>query len=107
MADEYRLVYMTAGTKAGAEAIADALVEESLAACVNIIDGMMSVYRWEDRLHHGKEVVLIAKTTERRLEALTERVKELHSYECPCIVALPLKGGNPAFFDWISKQINV
>lgn len=107
MADEYRLVYMTAGTKAEARAIADALVEGNLAACVNIIDGMMSVYHWQGKLHHDEEVVLIAKTTERCLEALTDRVQALHSYECPCIVALPLEGGNPAFFEWISSQINV
>ena len=107
MADEYSLVYMTAGSKEEAEAVADALVEERLAACVNIIGGMVSVYRWEGRVHHDEEVVLIAKTTVRCLEALTGRVKELHSYECPCIVALPLEGGNPTFFEWISRQINV
>lgn len=107
MADEYRLVYMTAGTREEAQAIADALVEASLAACVNIIDGMMSVYRWQGKLHHDEEVVMIAKTTERCLEALIDRVKELHSYDCPCIVALPLEGGNPAFFEWISRQVNV
>ena len=107
MAAEYRLVYMTAGTREEAQAIADALVEASLAACVNIIDGMMSVYRWQGKLHHDEEVVMIAKTTERCLEALIDRVKELHSYDCPCIVALPLEGGNPAFFEWISRQVNV
>jgi periplasmic divalent cation tolerance protein len=106
MADEYSLVYMTAGSKEEAEAVADALVEESLAACVNIIDGMMSVYRWQGELHHDEEVVLIAKTTERCLEALTDRVKVLHSYDCPCIVAVHLEGRNPAFFEWISRQIN-
>ncbi len=107
MVEQYRLVYMTAGSRDDAVAIADVLVEERLAACVNVIGAMTSVYRWEGAVRHDEEVVLIAKTTVRCLEALTGRVKELHSYECPCIVALPLEGGNPTFFEWISRQINV
>ena len=105
MVEQYRLVYMTAGSREEAETIADTLVEERLAACVNVIGGMMSVYRWEGAARHDQEVVLIAKTTMARLDALTERVRDLHSYECPCIVALPVDGGNPAFLEWISDQI--
>ncbi len=105
MVEQYRLVYMTAGSRDDAVAIADVLVEERLAACVNVIGAMTSVYRWEGAVRHDEEVVLIAKTTTARLDALTQRVRELHSYECPCIVALPVDGGDPAFLEWISDQI--
>ena len=98
------LVYMTAGNRAEATRIGRVLVEENLAACANVIDGMTSVYRWQGEICEDAETVLIAKTTEALAVTLTERVKALHSYDCPCIVTLPLSGGNAAFLDWISEQ---
>lgn len=106
MADEYRLLYVTAGTKDEALTIADALIEEYLVACANIIDGVMSVYRWEGKVQHDQEAVLIAKTATFRLDAAIRRVRELHSYDCPCIVAIPIEDGNPAFLEWISRNIS-
>ena len=106
MADEYRLVYVTVGSKVEAMSIADALIEERLAACANIIDGVTSVYRWEGAVQHDQEVVLIAKTGASCVEAVIRRVKELHSYDCPCIVAISIEDGNPAFLQWISENIN-
>ena len=106
MADEYRLLYVTAGTKDEALTIADALIEEHLVACANIIDGVMSVYRWEGKVQHDQEAVLIAKTAMSRLDAAIRRVRELHSYDCPCIVAIPIEDGNPAFLEWISRNIS-
>jgi len=106
MADEYRLVYMTVGTKDEALSIADALLEERLVACANIIDGVTSVYRWEGKVQRDQEVVLIAKTGVSRVEAVIRRGRELHSYDCPCIVALSIKDGNPAFLEWVDESIS-
>jgi periplasmic divalent cation tolerance protein len=78
-------IYMTAGNKAEAQKIGKALVESRLAACVNILDNMHSIYRWEEKIQQDSEVVLIAKTTDRRVSQLIDKVKSLHSYDCPCI----------------------
>jgi periplasmic divalent cation tolerance protein len=98
------LVYMTAGDRAEAVRIGRVLVEERLAACANVLDGMTSIYRWQGEVCEDGEAVLIAKTTEAQADALTERVKALHSYDCPCVVTLPVAGGNAAFLDWIAEQ---
>jgi periplasmic divalent cation tolerance protein len=97
-------VYMTAPSTEEARRIGRALVEARLAACVNILDGMTSFYWWHGALEEGREAVLIAKTTRDRLEALTARVKALHEYTVPCIVALPIAGGNREFIDWIGAE---
>lgn len=100
------LVYMTVGNKTEALSIGNELVTQGLAACVNIFDQMHSIYRWEGELHYDKEVVMIAKTTESRLLELVEIVKANHSYECPCIVSMPITGGNPAFLEWVVNEVN-
>ena len=97
-------VYMTAGSVDEARAIGQALVRERLAACVNIVDGMRSLYWWDDAVQEDTEAVLIAKTTRARLDSLVERAKALHSYDCPCIVALPMIGGHQAFLSWIATE---
>ncbi len=98
------LVYMTAGGRKEAEAIGEALVMERLAACVNVFDGMTSLYWWEGRVQKDQETVLIAKTREGLFPALKEKVLSLHSYECPCVVAWPVPDGHPPFLDWIAEQ---
>ncbi len=98
------LVYMTAGSKDEARRIGGALVMERLAACVNILDGMTSIYSWDGAVQEDQEVVLIAKTRAEKLDALTGRVQQLHSYDCPCVVAWPIGDGNPAFLDWIVAE---
>jgi len=98
-------IYMTAGSKEEARKIGKELVVSRLAACVNILDNMNSFYMWQGELQDDTEAVLIAKTTEDRLPALIEKVKSLHSYDCPCIVSLPVSGGNQAFLDWIAKEV--
>ena len=97
-------VYITAPDKATARDIGRALVDARLAACANILDGMTSVYRWQGRVEEAGEAVLIAKTREALVPALTEKVRALHRYECPCIVALPVVGGSQAFLDWIDAE---
>lgn len=98
------LIYMTAADADEARRIGDALVAERLAACVNILPGTTSIYRWEGEIRHEAECVLIAKTRAELVERLTTRVRALHSYDCPCVVALPVAGGNPDFLSWIADE---
>jgi periplasmic divalent cation tolerance protein len=97
-------VYATAGDPAEALRIARTVVEERLAACANVIDGMRSVYWWDGAVQEAGEAVLILKTTDDRLGALIGRVKDLHSYDCPCIEALPVMAGNQRFLDWVVNE---
>ncbi|MBI4411376.1 MAG: divalent-cation tolerance protein CutA [Deltaproteobacteria bacterium] len=99
----YAVVYITCSNRTEADKIGRTLVEERLAACVNIIDGMNSIYRWEGKIEEAKETVLIAKTRETLVKKLIEKAKSLHSYDCPCIVALPITDGNHDFLVWIEK----
>ncbi|MFT5126205.1 MAG: periplasmic divalent cation tolerance protein [Kiritimatiellia bacterium] len=96
-----RFIYMTSASLEEAQRIGRTLVEESLVACVNLMEGMQSIYRWEGEVCEAREVVIIAKTHADKVEALIARVKELHSYECPCIVVLPVLEGNPDYLKWI------
>ena len=98
-------IYMTAGSKAEAQKIGTALVEDRLAACVNILDNMQSIYRWEEKIQQDSEVVLIAKTTDDLVSALVDRVQSLHSYDCPCIVSLPISSGYQPFLDWVHAEV--
>lgn len=98
-------IYMTVGNKEEARKIGKELVVTRLAACVNILDNMNSIYRWQGEVQDDTEVVLIAKTTEDQVPALIEKVKSLHSYDCPCIVTIPISGGNQAFLDWIAEEV--
>ena len=99
-------IYMTAGNKKEAQNIAKELVTSRLAACVNIFDNMNSVYMWDGEVQEDSEVVLIAKTTQERLPELVEKVKSIHSYDCPCIVSLPVVDGHKPFLDWIAGEVS-
>ena len=98
------LVYVTASSAREAERIASTTVDEGLAACANILGPIRSVFRWQGKIERAREVALILKTRRSRVAALTRRVKELHSYTVPCVVALPMLGGNPDFLAWISAE---
>ena len=100
-----QFVYMTAGSLEEAQRIGEALVKEKLAACVNILDAMQSLYIWEDELQKDREVVIIAKTARNRIPELVARVKALHSYDCPCIVTFTIDGGNADFLQWIGAAV--
>jgi periplasmic divalent cation tolerance protein len=97
-------VYITARGIPEARKIGKALVRERLAACANIISGMHSLYFWEGRLCDDREAVLIVKTRAALLGRLVKRVRQLHSYSIPCIVALPIVGGNRDFIEWVEKE---
>jgi periplasmic divalent cation tolerance protein len=97
-------VYMTASSAEEARRIGRALVEERLAACANVIDRMTSYYWWQGKIEEGAEAVLIAKTTKAKLDALTARVKAMHTYTVPCVVGIRLDGGNADFLSWIAAE---
>jgi periplasmic divalent cation tolerance protein len=96
---------MTAGSEEEADHIAESLVAETLAACVNIIPGVTSVYRWQGRVERDREWLLVAKSHGEALDNLVQRVQELHSYDVPEIVALPLTGGSEAYLSWIDAEV--
>lgn len=98
------LVYITASGVAEAEKIGRELVVRKLAACVNILPHMTSIYEWEGELVTGREAVLLAKTRAGLVNELTLAVKSLHSYDCPCVLALDAVNGNREFFDWIRSS---
>jgi periplasmic divalent cation tolerance protein len=98
------MLYITAQDAGEAKKIGTALVKERLAACANIIDKIESVYRWKGKLEQGSEALLTVKTKESLAPKAIARARELHSYECPCIVAFPIIQGNPAFLKWISHE---
>jgi len=102
---EIKLAYVTVSSGEEADAIAEAVVTERLAACANILPGARSIFQWEGTLRREEEVVLILKTTARQKEKLTARIRELHSYDCPCIVFLPIEGGNPDFLKWVGESV--
>ncbi|MGB8275177.1 MAG: divalent-cation tolerance protein CutA [Alphaproteobacteria bacterium] len=101
---DFVFVYVTAPSLDEARRIGRALVDERLAACVNIIDGMSSMFWWEGKIDEARETVLIAKTRASRVRAIVARVKKMHSYSCPCVVALKVEEGNPRFLEWIAKE---
>lgn len=87
-----------------ADGLAAALVEEQLAACVNVLPGIQSVYRWQGALERSAETLLLAKTTAGRYPALETRLRELHPYELPEIIALPVEHGLPDYLAWVAGQ---
>jgi periplasmic divalent cation tolerance protein len=101
---DFLFAYITASGEEEARRIGKVLVEESLAACVNILPGMESWYRWNGKLENSREAVLIAKTRAELRDSLQRRVLELHSYDCPCVVFLPVAGGNPAYLEWLARE---
>ena len=100
-------VYMTAGSIEEAKNIGQKLVEQNLSACVNLLENMTSIYKWEDKLEEGQEVVMIAKTRKTLMSKLIKTVIKHHSYECPCILELPIQGGNQNFLKWILGETDV
>jgi len=103
MTAEYVLVLTTLPADADAPAFGRALVEERLAACVNVLAPMDSVYRWEGQVEQERERQVIIKTSKDRLSALWDRVRELHPYEVPEFVVLAIADGNEAYLRWIGE----
>lgn len=98
------LVLCTCPTREVAETLARLLVQERLAACVNLLPQMQSIYRWQGRIETDDEILLLIKTQAARMEALQQRVLEHHPYELPEIVAVEIGSGLPRYLDWIDEQ---
>ncbi len=98
------MIYITTPSPQEALRIGRAVVADRLAACANVLPGITSVYRWQGEVQEDGETALILKTRSDLVERLTTRVKELHSYDCPCVVALSIAGGNPDFLQWIAEE---
>ena len=106
MSDSERaIVLITVGSLEEAEKIAQALVERMLAACVNIVPSITSVYRWQDEVQRDSEALLIVKSRRDVFEHLKRCVKELHSYETPEIIALPIVAGDADYLRWLDSSV--
>ena len=99
------IVFVTCQSRVQAERIAQAVVEEKLAACVNVLPEIRSCYVWEGKLNWSDELLLFIKTTRGRFGQLRERILELHSYEVPEIVAVPIEEGLKPYLDWIDRSV--
>lgn len=99
------IALITCGDKEQAFLIARALVEEHLAACVNVLPPIQSIYRWKGAVESAREVLLLAKTTERSFPSLRDRIVELHSYEVPEVIAVPVVAGLEAYLNWLREQV--
>ena len=102
---EELIVLVTVPTRADGERIAEALVGDQLAACVNVIGPMRSIYRWQGELCRDDEYLLLIKTTRGRYAALEARVKALHGYEVPEVVAVPIEMGSAEYLEWLRNVI--
>ena len=98
------IVLVTCGSEEEALKIANALVEDHLAACANLVSPIRSIYRWEGKIWDEKEWLLIIKTQKQRFEALEKRVRSLHSYSVPEIISLPITEGSSAYLNWIKEN---
>jgi len=99
------LVLSTVGKREDAEKIAQALVGERLAACVNVVPGLLSVYRWKDAVEREDELLLLIKTRAERVEEMGARLRALHPYELPEMIVLPIAGGHGPYLDWIAQGV--
>jgi periplasmic divalent cation tolerance protein len=97
-------IYITHPDYDGASTLARELVDHHLAAGVNLLPGMRTVYRWQGKVETGAETVLIAKTRADLLSGILAYVLERHPYQCPCVAMLPVSGGNPAYLEWIGQS---
>ena len=98
------VVFVTVGSAAEAHRIADALIEKRLAACVQLLPEMLSVYRWQGAVRHDAEYLLLIKTVAARFEELSDAIRQLHSYETPEIIALPVTRGFAPYLSWVLNQ---
>ena len=101
---EFIQVQSAAGSREEAERIASALVERRVAACVQILGPVRSIYRWQGKVEQADEWLCLIKTTGPRFPDVESAIRELHSYECPEIIATPIEAGSGAYLEWLAKQ---
>ena|SRR5581483_4923634 len=102
---DYKLVLTTAGSQEEAEKIARALVERRLAACVNLIPQMRSIYRWEGKVDEARECLLLVKTTVSAVDRVRDAIRELHSYELPEVIVIGIESGSEKYLSWIGESV--
>lgn len=105
VAGDVRAILLTAPDADTAERVGRMLVEERLAACANVVPGIASVFRWEGAVQREEEVLVIVKTTQERVERVRTRVVELHPYELPEVLVLPVLGGHDPYLDWVRGEV--
>jgi periplasmic divalent cation tolerance protein len=103
--EQFRIVLTTASSHDEAKRIAKALVEGRLAACVNLVGGVESIYRWQGEVEEAAEVLLLIKTNVEKLEALETAVRRLHSYEVPEFLIFEVNGGSAAYLKWLDDSL--
>jgi periplasmic divalent cation tolerance protein len=101
---EARVVLVTAPDAAVAERIVEVLVDERLAACGNIVPGVVSIFRWEGRVQREAEVLIVLKTAASRIAALQARVPALHPYDVPEVLVVPVESGHGPYVDWVLRE---
>ena len=101
-----RLVLTTAASQEEARRLAKTLVERRLAACVNIVPNMNSIYRWKEKVEESNEFLLLMKTTESAVPKLRDAIQELHSYEVPECIVLPIESGSEKYLNWIDESVS-
>lgn len=99
------LAYITTKNKSEAKKIGKILLQERLAACINIFDNMQSMYWWKGKIEEANETVLVAKTTKKLFPKVSKKVKSIHSYSVPCILQLEVKDGNKEYVKWLLENI--
>ena len=101
---DFRVVLSTAGSEEEGARIAKSLVKQKLCACVNLVPGIRSFYRWEGAIQDDAEVLLIIKTTNGKLQALSDHLAELHSYDVPEMLAIAVEEGSAPYLDWLAES---
>jgi periplasmic divalent cation tolerance protein len=102
---EKRLVLTTAGSRDEARLIAENLVDRKLAACVNVVPGVLSIYRWKEKREEQQEWLLLIKTTAGAYERVRDAIKEIHSYDLPECLCLAVENGSAAYLDWLQASV--
>ncbi|MEQ1789738.1 MAG: divalent-cation tolerance protein CutA [Rickettsiales bacterium] len=100
-----KILYSVFASKEEAVSVARALLAENLIACANVLDGSASIYRWQGEIQQSNEAIFFAKTTGEQAEKAVSRIKNLHSYDLPCILILPVESGFLPFIDWVENEV--
>ena len=101
----FYLVLTTVKARVEAERIAKKIVGEKLAACVNVVPSIISTYRWKGKIERSRETLLLIKTSGEKLDKVIKRIKELHTYKVPEIIALPIERGLPEYLKWLKESL--
>jgi periplasmic divalent cation tolerance protein len=102
--NEFIWLYIPTSSRDEAKNMGRALLEKRLVACVNIFDGMTSMYHWQGDIAEDEEVVMVAKARREQFDAIATLVEELHSYDCPCVVSLKIDAGNAKYLQWLTAE---